>query len=72
MVQIIEMTYQEKYDMYMKSKKSELIEMLIESNKQLDNIPPRIYFDDEYITPYASYKNVTVSTDGCFTYNFNK
>ena len=38
MVQVIEMTEREKYDMYMKLEKSEIVKMLIESNRQLDRV----------------------------------
>jgi hypothetical protein len=36
MVQVIEMTEREKYDMYMKLEKSRIVKTLIESNRQLD------------------------------------
>lgn len=36
MIQVVEMTYQEKYDMYMKLDKEEVIKMLIESNRLMD------------------------------------
>lgn len=36
MMQIKEMTYQEKYDMYMKLDKESLVKMLIQCNELLD------------------------------------
>lgn len=49
MVQVIEMTYQEKYDMYMKLKKDEIIKMLIESNRHLSqNTYTAIAYDYSY------------------------
>lgn len=38
MMQVIEMTEQEKYDMYMKLEKSEVVKMLIECNRLLYNL----------------------------------
>ena len=35
-MQIKEMTYQEKYDMYMKLDKKQIVKMLIECNEHLD------------------------------------
>lgn len=45
-------THQEKVDMYMKLKKREIIEMLIESNRQLSlfTFPPR----EPYNPPYGT------------------
>jgi hypothetical protein len=38
MMQVLEMTDEEKVAMYMKCTKAELVKMLIESNKQLNNV----------------------------------
>ena len=54
---IMEMTHVEKVKMYRKLSKSELIEMLIESNRQLWNIPPVVSM------PSESYE--TVFSDLC-------
>jgi len=45
MVQAIEMTDQEKKEMYSLLEKEELIEMIIEANKQIDNLtdPINVY-----------------------------
>lgn len=40
MVQIVEMNDQEKFEMYDKLSKKEVIQMLIQSNKMLDSIKP--------------------------------
>ena len=45
MIQIVEMTYQEKYDMYMKLEKESLVKMLIECNKHLERLSLQPFID---------------------------
>jgi predicted choloylglycine hydrolase len=46
MYQIIELTDQEKYEMYNAFEKDVIIGMLIESNRHLQKLTPKIVFDD--------------------------
>lgn len=60
MRQVIEMTYQEKYDMFMKLDKEEIIKMLIESNKHLEQTYPvypnwYIYHPEPTVCPEPQY-----------------
>lgn len=48
MIQIIEQTHKEKVEMYMKLDKEQLIEMLIEANRNLNRIPSTISRGLEY------------------------
>ena len=50
MIQIIEQTKEEKVKMYNKLSKKELIEMLIEANRHLNNRQPTITYPDQ--VPY--------------------
>ena len=49
MVQVVEMTDTEQYEMYMKSTKSELAKMLIQANKYLDSVEPKVWVREEAI-----------------------
>ena len=44
MVQVVEMSHEEKIKMYNKLSKKELISMLIEANNQLSHIKPQLDF----------------------------
>ena len=52
MLQIIETTDEEKFKMYNKLTKKELIKMLIEANKHLYNRQPSIVYTNEGKVPY--------------------
>ena len=56
MVQVIEMTDIEQYEMYMKCKKSELVKMLIEANKHLGY---DIKVEDKICTCFVREDNTT-------------
>ncbi len=44
MVQVIEMTYNKKFDMYMSLEKGELVKILIECNNHLDRLTKCDYY----------------------------
>jgi hypothetical protein len=56
--QIIEQTWEEKFKMYSKLSKKELITMLIEANKHLNNRPYQINTDTEYFTDTILYNEL--------------
>ena len=47
MVQIIEMSWREQYDMYNALEKEAIIGMLIECNKHLQRLTPKIVIEDK-------------------------
>lgn len=51
MVQVVEMTYEEKVKMYQRCTKTELVKMLIESNSQLTTL----------LKPQIDYTNITTN-----------
>lgn len=58
MYQIIETTWEEKFKMYSKLSKKELISMLIEANRHLSSRPYIINFDSSYSTDTILYSEI--------------
>lgn len=61
MYQVIETTWEEKFKMYSKFSKKELIEMLIEANRHLSSRPYVINFD----SPDSTFTDVILYNEIC-------
>jgi hypothetical protein len=69
MVQIVEMTHDEKVAMYMKQPKKKLVEMLIQSNLHLEHYTKQLQIHNVSGSDFSS-SSVTLKKEGYYTDNY--